>query len=173
MDIMLDLETMGTGDNAAIVSIGAVKFSVVNQEIVDRFYMTVDLGSSIKYGGQVTGDTIMWWIQQSEEARAELLDNCYDILHALREFTRWIQVDKEPPDVWGNSATFDDVILANAFKNAGMVVPWPFWASRCYKTIRDRIGHGVRFERIGLQHKAVDDAESQAVHLMKILQKVS
>ena len=40
---MVDLETMSTRSNAAICSIGAVKFE--GKEILDTFYCTVDIKS--------------------------------------------------------------------------------------------------------------------------------
>ena len=43
-DIMLDLETMGTGPNAAIVAIGAVAFDLQAGTIGDHWYRWVDHG---------------------------------------------------------------------------------------------------------------------------------
>ena len=47
VNIMVDLETMSTRSNAAICSIGAVKFE--GTEILDTFYCTVDLCKPKKY----------------------------------------------------------------------------------------------------------------------------
>ena len=67
LDIMLDLETMGTGTQAAIVAIGAVEFDLEKGILGEEFYRTVDLSSSISCGGIIDADTVLWWMQQSED----------------------------------------------------------------------------------------------------------
>jgi hypothetical protein len=69
-DLMLDLETMGTSPNAAIVAIGAVKFDPGTGELGGRFYQVVDLASSVAAGCVIDPDTVLWWMRQSPEARA-------------------------------------------------------------------------------------------------------
>lgn len=68
--IMLDLETMGNGSQAAIIAIGAVAFDLSG--IKDRFYTQVSLESSVRAGLIADPSTIMWWMQKSDEARAAL-----------------------------------------------------------------------------------------------------
>ena len=46
-DIMLDLETMGTGTDAAIIAIGAVRFDA---KVTDRVHRIVALQSSVDAG---------------------------------------------------------------------------------------------------------------------------
>ena len=48
MHVMLDLETMGNGANAAIIAIGAVSFN--ENGVADRFYKQVALQSSVSIG---------------------------------------------------------------------------------------------------------------------------
>lgn len=45
-NIMLDLETMGNGSKAAIVSIGAVFFNPLTGETGSEFYQVVSINSS-------------------------------------------------------------------------------------------------------------------------------
>jgi len=67
-NIMLDLETMGNGNNAAIIAIGAVKF---DQDITDRFYKTIDLDSSVDVGLEIDPSTVLWWMKQGDDARGQ------------------------------------------------------------------------------------------------------
>ena len=71
--IMLDLETMGNGNRAAIIAIGAVAFnsSGVNQ----RFYQQVRLDMSIDCGLEMDASTVLWWLQQSDAARSAFKSN--------------------------------------------------------------------------------------------------
>lgn len=168
-NIMLDLETMGKGSNAPIIAIGAVAFD--STKVTDKFYAEVSLQSAIDGGGVVDGSTIMWWLQQSEAAR-EAFKNNDDAMHlmaALNNFRMWYK-DVGGDDVYGNGATFDNVILANAYKNSSVPVPWEHGNDMCYRTIKN-MHKDIELERIGTHHNAVDDAESQALHLIKIWSK--
>ena len=70
--VMLDLETMGNGPRAAIVSIGAVFFDPLTGELGAEFEAAIDLRSSAK-SGEIDPDTVLWWLGQGEEARAGLI----------------------------------------------------------------------------------------------------
>lgn len=74
--LMIDLETMGNKPNAPIVSIGAVFFEPSTGELGEEFYRVVSLKSSMDGGAVPDPDTIMWWMQQSEEARSAINGLC-------------------------------------------------------------------------------------------------
>lgn len=171
-NIMLDLETMGNGPNAAIVAIGAVEFDLETCELGREFYCTVQLESAMRSGGVVDASTVMWWMEQSDEARAALCaKGALHINNALIDFRGWImQSGCRSDDVlmWGNGAAFDNVILASAYRNTQLPVPWRHWGDRCYRTIRSFFPQ-IKMERVGIHHNALDDAKSQALHLMKMI----
>ena len=167
MDIMVDLETMGTGPNAAIISIGAVKFT--KEGILDdKFYRVIDLGSSIHEGGEVDGDTILWWLQQSDEARAAFKESGVYLSDALREFYQWVPSNVD--GVWGNGASFDNTILSSAYRNMGIPTPWHFTQDRCFRTMKNLVP--IQIEREGVHHNALADAEHQARHLIEIWKRL-
>lgn len=162
--IMLDIETLATGTNAAITSIGAVKFG--GGEILDSFYYRVDLDSCMNYGLEIHPNTIMWWMSQSDDARSELTNSdTTDIVLALEWFSLFAGEDAE---VWGNGATFDNVNLRNAYEKCGLKTPWSFRKDMCYRTIKN-LYPDIKLEREGTHHNALDDAKSQAIHLMKMI----
>jgi DNA polymerase III epsilon subunit-like protein len=167
--IMLDIETLGTQPTSAIVSIGAVRFG--RDQIYEKFYRRVDLKSSVQNGMVIDPDTIIWWLGQSEESRGEITNKDRITLNqALMDFSRWIEpLASEHGDVeiWGNGATFDNVIVSEAYRLCQMKKPWRFSGDRCYRTIKNLFPE-ILLERVGNHHNALDDAESQAVHLMKI-----
>jgi len=159
---MLDLETMGNGVNAAIIAIGAVRFT---NEIKDKFYETIDLRSSVELGLDMDPETVLWWMQQCEDARAQFKQKGKQIQSVLVRFTQWIGDDAV---MWGNGADFDNAILANAYKKCHLEQPWKFWNNRCYRTVKNMYPN-IEMVRTGTHHNAVDDAESQALHLLHIL----
>lgn len=163
-NIMLDLETMGTNSNAAIVAIGAVKFG--NGQLGDEFYQVVDLQSCVNVGLTIDPSTVMWWMQQSDEARAQFNRTAIPIIPALVQFGEWMEYDPDT-QMWGNGAAFDNVILANAYRACGLDSPWTFMNDRCYRTMK-AMYPSIPKTRIGTYHNALDDAKTQAVHLMEI-----
>ena len=86
IDIMLDLETLGKLPDAAIIAIGAVHFDLETSAIQSRFYTVVDLESSVDSGGIMDASTVLWWLQQNEEARKALTEPGKSQLTALHEF---------------------------------------------------------------------------------------
>ena len=169
-DVMLDLETMGNGPDAAIVAIGAVEFDLAAQRIGERFYVAVDLASAVASGGAMDASTVLWWMKQSDAARAAFDVNGEPIAAALGQFAVWMEGRGKRDDlrVWGNGAGFDNVVLSSAFRRIGMKQPWPFRNDRCYRTVKAKHPE-VKMQRVGTHHNAVDDAESQARHLMAMM----
>jgi len=170
LDVMIDLETMGNGPNAAIVAIGAVEFDIQAGTVGERFYMVADLESAVECGGVIDASTVMWWLKQSDEARAALDAPSEHIAVVLHQFAGWMENRGARDDVrvWGNGAAFDNVILASAYRRNLAQQPWMHWNDRCYRTIKAQ-HPGVKIERYGTHHNAVDDAESQARHLIAML----
>lgn len=169
-NVMLDLETMGNGPGAAIVAIGAVCFDIEDARIsTDGFYTRVDLASAVQVGGIIDASTVTWWLQQSDAARAEIYaDDRAHITHALRAFAAWLDAHTHGAEVWGNGASFDNVILRSAYQRAGIEPPWKWWNDRCYRTMKAQ-HRDVPFERLGTHHNALSDATSQAMHLINML----
>ena len=123
--IMLDLETMGTGPNAAIVAIGAVEFDLNELTTGRTFYTAIDLVSAVESGGTIDASTVLWWLKQDETARAELTDG-EKMNHqaALWRFASYLKTIVDAKYIWGNGSDFDNVILSNAYKRAAMPPQW-------------------------------------------------
>lgn len=170
-NIMVDLETLGTKPGSVIVSIGAVKFG--KGGLGEEFYGVVDLESCQKCGLTIDPGTVQWWMQQSDEARkvfSETNDSLFNVLSAFTRFIGTSNEAKRKAKVWGNGADFDNVLLAEAYKAVNLDAPWMFYNNRCYRTLKN-LFPGVELERQGVYHNALDDAKTQAEHLVRILNK--
>lgn len=166
MHVMIDLETMGNKPDAPIVSIGACRFDE-NGVGEDTFYRQITLQSSVDAGATMDPDTVIWWMRQDADARAAIFDaGGVDEWIALCDFDNWMQAESEISGVWGNGAAFDNVILAQAYRRHGEQVPWQFYQDRCYRTFKNF--SDVQMVREGTHHNALDDAISQAKHLIAI-----
>lgn len=166
MHVMLDLETMGNTPDAPIVSIGACRFDE-NGVGEDTFYRQITLQSSVDSGAKMDPSTVIWWMKQEAEAQAAITDGGgVDEWEALCDFNHWLKSEDEISGMWGNGAAFDNVILAQAYRRYGQDTPWPFWLDRCYRTIKNF--SAIQMDREGTHHNALDDAISQAKHLIAI-----
>lgn len=165
MHVMIDLETLSAANDAAIVSIGAVGFTR-ERGIHSDFYQVIARKSAEQYGS-VNADTLAWWAKQSPEAQRVLTEGTRLLPDVLRDFAEWFNGVAEWFNgvagrfVWGNGATFDNVILRNAYAKTGIPCPWHFRGDRCYRTAA-AIFAAPRLPREGVAHNALDDARHQA-----------
>jgi hypothetical protein len=163
--VMVDLETLGNGSNAVIISIGAVEFDPDTDTLGNEFYVLVDPQSCVDTGLKMDVGTVLWWMKQSDQARSAFNRKGYALAEALRLFSEWYPAGAP---LWGNGATFDNVIMTNAYKACGMEQPWKFWDDRCYRTLKNLLP-GISLDRKGTHHNALDDAKTQALHANKLL----
>lgn len=168
-DVMIDLETLATSTDAAILTIGAVKFDPFGQESdkaeMIPFYCRVDLDSCDRIGLVTNDDTIAWWAQQSKEAQDEAFgtEDRLDIAVAMEQLYKFCWGAKR---VWSNGAAFDVPICETAFKRVGKAIPWSFWQVRDCRTAYDL---GINPQRAAVTaHHALADAWDQAVGIQNV-----
>lgn len=180
-NLMIDLETMGKKPNAPIISIGGVFFDPKKGELGPEFCRAISLESAMEQGAVPDGDTILWWLRQSPEARAAIcVANAMSISKALLKFNEFITCNADNLKylkVWGNGATFDNVILRSAFERASLPCRWHFSNDHDVRTIVT-LGRAVGFDPKrdmpfeGDMHNALDDARHQAKYVSAIWQKL-
>lgn len=214
--VMIDLETLSSKSNAAIVAIGAVMFDAYGPH--SNFYCQVDAKDCQRRGMDIDADTVMWWFKQSQAARDATFNPEYkytsstpkevfrgDLTICLKLLSDWViytspknsdssimypQVyngivrqiyaplselsAKEENEIrksvrlWGNGATFDNVVLRNAYAVTDVVPFWSFRGDRCYRTVRNGLREeGDEIEFSGEPHMALEDARRQALQLIK------
>jgi hypothetical protein len=168
-DIMIDLETLATSPDAAILTIGAVKFDPFGKDIeepaMDSFYVRVDLDSCDEIGLVTSDDTIAWWANQSKEAQEEAFgtDNRLHIREAFDKLYKFCWGAKR---VWSNGAGFDIVICDHVYKKLNKASPWNFWQARDVRTAFD-LGIDPKRPTVTAHH-ALQDAYNQAVGIQNV-----
>ena len=164
---MVDLETMGNGTDAAICSIGAVKFDPDTDSSTDtEFYSHINLQSAQDFGGKIDAATVLWWMAQSERARAALTEKSADhIGAALLDFIKFYEGSD---GVWAAPATFDIPILESAMRrmqadrhSVVCRVPWNFRQVHCWSTVRRLLN--IPKAPNAEKHHALADARAQVV----------
>lgn len=167
--VMVDLETFASSGDAAIVSIGAVCFDPETGELGPEFKINVDPADAQRAGGHVDAGTVLWWFQQTPEARARLTDSApRPLVEALARLNGFFLANLDTKFcLWGNGSDFDNIVLRHAYASVGIPVPWHFGRNRCYRTMKGGFPE-VPMQRKGTHHDALDDARSQARHLCAI-----
>lgn len=181
--LMLDVETMGSNPDAPIVSIGAVFFNPDTGVCGPEFYKVISLESAMASGGIPDASTIIWWLKQSSEARAAIVvDDAIPLDDALLQFNEFISENAAGSagsvQVWGNGATFDNVLMRRSYERNGIVCSWKFFNDRDVRTIVElgkAVGinprYSIPFE--GDKHNALADARHQAKYVSAIWQRLT
>lgn len=167
---MIDIETLGIGQRVPLFEIGACIFKPNEKEIVDSYQFNVDLLDVILSTGFVPQQgTIDWWRQQEYDPRIQpriaLKDALLRLNHVLEEHG--------VTHVWGNSPSFDCVILEQHYEAIGLKKSWSYSKELDFRTIkwlyRDYVGlDKVDFDR-PVTHNAMADAIRQTEMLLEML----
>lgn len=178
---MLDLETFGTGRDAAIASIGVQQFDLMGGTLGKIFYKVVNLATST-WPGTFDASTIYWWLEQRAGAQGALLVGERVALDdVLAELRLWLTVDCGAPTndstlrLWSNGPLFDEMILRDAHVRYRMPFPWHYKSSRCcrtYYSMLKEFGLSQPPRSVGLAHCAIDDAKNQAEHMIWIAKEL-
>lgn len=168
--VMHDIETLSKSKNAVILSIGACKFN--DKEIIDTFYINIDPKDSYRYGLHISHETLDWWKNQRPEAYEALKKDRVPLAEALERYSEWYG----PKSVWtwGNGAEFDNTIIESSYLAVDKQPPWKYYDSMCYRTVVNLTGSRLKandVNRVGVLHNALDDAKSQTLNLIRVLNK--
>jgi hypothetical protein len=166
-NIMLDLETLSTRVDGAILSIGAVKFDLEKGKIDDKgFYSSVSIDSNVEANRHISESTLLWWMDQGEDAKRLFKEAKVVLSESLDNFRDW--VGRDDCAIWGNGSDFDVAMLAHAFNTHGLDTPWKFFNVRCFRTFKNLPGAPRCAEPPLIKHHALHDALSQAKHALAI-----
>ncbi|WFZ46525.1 exonuclease [Citrobacter braakii] len=181
--LMVDMETMGNGPDAPIVSIGAVFFDPSTGNTGAEFYRVVSLESSMSFGMKPDASTIQWWLKQSSEARSAILvDEAMGLREALELLADFIAENaangSHTVQLWGNGCSFDNVILRRAYALTETPFSVPFWNDRDVRTMVElgkSVGINPRFDIPfeGDMHNALSDARHQVKYVSAIWQRLT
>lgn len=165
MDMMVDIETLGTDPGAVVLSIGAVLFDTNGTH--DEFYREISMVSAQDAGLHIDADTLSWWLSQDESVQT-VLEGGEPLEQVLTDFADFVP---ESGTVWANSPKFDCLILESAFQAVEMEAPWTHSDLRDYRTLRS-LDCAVEVLKSGSEHNALDDARNQARLVSKTLDEL-
>lgn len=177
MDVMLDLETFGTGPSAAIIQIGACKFAstMPNAGVGERFRVEVSLQSAILAGMETEPDTIIWWSKQERTTIGQTA--AVTLEQALKEFADWWPKEDDPDNpkhiVWSHGLSFDVPIMDFAYRLLGLRAPWSYRNQRDTRTLfAIATALGWQKPQTPTAHDGLQDAIDQAVQVQQAMRHV-
>lgn len=176
---MLDIETLGAGPDAALVAFGVVPFDLDNGTMGGGILRTINL--SDENIGVLDGDTVKWWMEQSNEAKkATFRPNGLSMKSALEDLLRWMNERHSPVNpgrdcparLWSKGPQFDERILKAAFTRCGLVWPFHHSAGRDCRTVMElaaKLGITPKARPATLvEHNALHDALWQTEALLQV-----
>ena len=119
--------------------------------------------SHLQPGRSVSGDTLEWWSKQN----CQVPESDEPLEVVLVSFAGWIRSLARGPIIWCKGTDFDTAILANAFKQCEIEVPWKYNNVRDMRTLQKchpQLHYSENFQ----PHHALQDALTQARDLAQI-----
>ncbi len=178
---VVDIETLSTGINAKILSVGCVLVDVLDGRSVAEFYQRVEMDTQLQRDSDQ--DTIRWWSEQNKRNNAAFREVFCSDLHrlplktVLLEFERFLSLHfgQTKRQVMGNGPEFDNAILAHAYQQCGLSPAWHYAGNQSLRTVvwmgRVLLGVDPKYgENAGIKHHALDDARHEARYLLDIMQ---
>jgi exodeoxyribonuclease VIII len=164
IQVMVDLETLSLEPHAAIVSIGATKFTI-KDGIHETFTVNVDPMDGKQLGLHLDAETIEWWKKQPKEISDLWKVYPLPVKEAMTRFANWFGGRRLP--IWANSPSADCVWLKESMKVTNTPCPWHYRDECDYRTFSKVFI--VDFEWGDKAHSSLDDAINQTNHLLKMM----
>jgi len=166
--VMVDIETLGAGPDAAIFEIAAMVANTKGDS--DTFIKRVSVLDEIVHGFSIDKTTVEFWQEHNE-----LIHHATGICpnrtgEALVAFSRFLKGIEREYLIWANGASFDLAILRNHYQKLGIPLPWDYWQEMDYRTLKKMFGNEISWQKPDDKnvHFAIYDTEYQIKHLGRI-----
>ncbi len=174
--LMIDIETFGLIPTSAVHQIG---FCGANLETGEMLVPPTNLFVQPQPQSDMDFETLCWWMQQSNEARAAVFPPDRPRVTAgyayneLRYAYRGLGGAEAGVTVWASPAMFDLPILSQTFAAARNDTreskPWPYYMERDLMTLYKMLDPEKRLKPVNpVEHDAASDAKAQMEHLIAI-----
>lgn len=162
VNVMVDIETLDVEETAVILSIGATTIESLGAA---PFLFYKEIAVDGQFARTQSIETLEWWKTQSNYPGGGV-DSLPEI---LREFSNFLRSLRADPIIWCKGTDFDTKILAHAFKQAKLDVPWKYNHVRDFRTVKKLFP--VKSPPNTNFHNALGDAVHQALELKLTYEK--
>lgn len=169
INIALDLETLSTREDAAIIQIGCCipNFDRVYlmEGISPEFEVTIRYEDCLSSEFHKDHDTMNWWEKQSPLARNAVFsgqDTYVDALDQLKFWLDSVTIMGAQVAIWGNGSDFDNRLLAYTADSLGYHRLWNFRNNRDLRTLKALYPLSIEADASEIKHTALGDARYEA-----------
>ena len=174
--IVIDLETLDTSPSAVVTSIGV---AIGSKGAFTSWQVNLEITSQLLKERTISQSTLTWWQGQPAATQQLMLENQLQTPQALSNLVielegLQVKLGESNIAVWGNSPSFDLVILKSLFEQYGIPVPWKYWQERDLRTYGAMVG--VSFnewkqqqENSFVAHCAKEDAMAELKYIFTYL----
>lgn len=170
---MIDLETLATSADAAILQIGIQAFDPRGDGVdpAQGVLIHVSGEASLNAGLRLDWNTVQWWLTLDDTARAGMVAGQADALllsEALKELVAFGQKHGgwAWAHVWSNGAAFDIPILETAFRRCRRDIPWKYSKVLDVRTMK-WLAPNVPKVTPDVAHDALSDCRAQALYVQR------
>lgn len=170
---MIDLETLATSADAAILQIGIQAFDPRGDGVdpAQGVLIHVSGEASLNAGLRLDWNTVQWWLTLDDDARAGMVAKQADALllsEALKELVAFGQKHGgwSWAHVWSNGAAFDIPILETAFRRCRRDIPWEYNKVLDVRTMK-WLAPNVPKVTPDVAHDALSDCRAQALYVQR------
>lgn len=145
INVVLDIETLGLAENAAIIQIGACipEFNrgYIPPGVAHEIELTAKYEDCLHWvmEGPLSMDdsTMHWWEKQPTKQIVFSGQLSYvDMLSGFRDWMTALSKNGAEVAVWGNGSDFDSRLLTYSLDAFGMHDVWSFRNNRCFRTLK-------------------------------------
>lgn len=136
VETMIDIETLDIGPRAVVLSVAIVDFTQSRGNI-SAHSIPLAIQPQINLGRTISESTLLWWMQQSEEARGSTFTKSRESIPMGLGRISWACSSVDSNRVyWAKGPDFDMVILGSLFADVGMHIPWHHRSTRDVRTLQ-------------------------------------
>lgn len=158
IDIMTDIETLGTNSDSTIFQISAIAFDINTGKHISNFNQVADITENKNMN--VTGGTLVWWLNTNRELLTDLLNKGEGSSNQLLiNFNQWLlELSLEGElHLWGNGILFDNKMIQHQLESIGLKYPIHYKNDRDVRTIVDLTCSKLGISEKELKEKFNDD----------------
>jgi len=161
IDIMVDLETLGTTSDCTVFQIGAVAFDIWTGEIINTLDISSDITKDKDF--RVDPETLMWWLKTDKELLFNILENNNSIdSYDMFDYFKWWTLSLKNSGLtniylWGNGILFDNKIIQDKMEQYKLDYPIHYRNDRDLRTVIDLTANKLGITEDELKEKFNDD----------------
>ena len=168
--IIIDIETLGRRNDAAVTQVGIV-IADKNFAIINSYLIQITPNAWNTCNRTFTGETLLWWIQQTNTPVSEFPTQIANSYKYLAKKLNYIfrRYNTEETIVW-TKGSMDLFCLKDLCEYFNIDTPWKFWQPRDIRTAKEIIKDWKTIENNN-SHNALNDALTELEELKINLSK--